>query len=120
LRFRIADGLRVRLVDVPAALEARGFVGDGRVVVEIEDRFCPWNEGRFAIEVSAGAASCSRSDDEPDIACSATDLGATYLGGATFRQLHRAGRVDEVRSGALERVDAMFAADPAPWSPFIF
>ena len=27
LRFRIADGLRVRLVDVPAALEARGFVG---------------------------------------------------------------------------------------------
>jgi len=120
LRFRIADGLRVRLVDVPAALEARGFVGDGRVVVEVEDRFCPWNEGRVAIEVSAGAASCSRTDDEPDIACSATDLGATYLGGATFRQLHRAGRVDEVRSGALERVDAMFATDPAPWSPFIF
>ena len=56
LRFRIADGLRVRLVDVPAALEARGFVGDGRVVVEVEDRFCPWNEGRYAIEVSAGAA----------------------------------------------------------------
>ncbi len=104
LRFRIADGLRVRLVDVPAALEARGFVGDGRVVVEVEDRFCSWNEGRYAIEVSAGAASCSRTDDEPDIACSATDLGATYLGGATFRQLHRAGRVDErPRRGARAR-----------------
>ena len=120
LRLRIADGLRVRLVDVPAALEARGFVGDGRVVVDVEDRFCSWNEGRYAIEVSAGAASCSRTDDEPDIACSATDLGATYLGGATFRQLHRAGRVDELRAGALERVDALFASDPAPWSSFIF
>ena len=120
LRLRIADGLRVRLVDVPAALEARGFVGDGRVVVDVEDRFCSWNEGRYAIEVSAGAASCSRTDEEPDIACSATDLGATYLGGATFRQLHRAGRVDERRAGALERVDALFASDPAPWSPFIF
>jgi predicted acetyltransferase len=120
LRLRIADGLRVRLVDVPAALEARGFVGDGRVVVDVEDRFCSWNEGRYAIEVSAGAASCSRTDEEPDIACSATDLGATYLGGATFRQLHRAGRVDERRAGALERVDELFASDPAPWSPFIF
>ena len=120
LRLRIADGLRVRLVDVPAALEARGFVGDGRVVVDVEDRFCSWNEGRYVIDVSAGAASCTRTEDEPDIACSATDLGATYLGGATFRQLHRAGRVDEIRAGALERVDALFASDPAPWSSFIF
>jgi predicted acetyltransferase len=120
LRLRIADGLRVRLVDVPAALEARAFVGDGRVVVDVEDRFCSWNEGRYAIEVSAGVARCSRTEDQPDIACSATDLGATYLGGATFRQLHRAGRVDEIRSGALESVDALFASDPAPWSAFIF
>jgi predicted acetyltransferase len=95
-------------------------VGEGRVVVAGEARFCSWNEGRYAIEVSSGVASCSRTDDGPDIACSSTDLGATYLGGATFRQLHRAGRVDEIRAGALERVDALFASDPAPWSAFIF
>jgi predicted acetyltransferase len=120
LRFRTTDALRVRLVELPAALEARGFVGDGRIVVEVEDVFCPWNEGRYAIDVAAGTATCGRTDDEPDIVCSAADLGATYLGGATFRQLHRAGRVTELHPGGLDRADALFASDPVPWSSFIY
>jgi predicted acetyltransferase len=120
LRFRTSDALRVRLVDVAAALEARGYIGDGRIVLGVEDAFCPWNEARYALEVTGGAATCGRTDDAPDIACSATDLGATYLGGTTFRQLHRAGRVDELRAGGLGRADSLFASDPAPWSSFIF
>ena len=120
LRFRTGDGLRVRLVDVPAALQARGYVGSGRIVVGVEDPFCPWNEGRYGLEVTGGAATCQRTDDEPDIACSATDLASTYFGGTSFRQLHRAGRVDERRPGGLERADALFASDPAPWSSFFF
>lgn len=120
LRFRTSDALRVRLVDVPAALEARGYIGDGHIVADVEDPFCPWNEGRYALEVTAGAATCGRTDRDPDIACSATDLGATYLGGTTFRQLHRAGRVHELRPGGLERADALFASDPPPWSSFLF
>jgi predicted acetyltransferase len=120
LRFRMSDALRVRLVELPAALEARGYVGDGRIVVEVEDGFCPWNEGRFTLDVTAGTATCGRTGDEPDIACSAADLGAIYLGGTTFRQLHRAGRVAELRPGGLDRADTLFASDPAPWSSFIF
>ena len=115
LRFRTGNALRVRLVDVPAALEARGYAGGGRIVVDVEDTFCPWNEGRYALDVAAGVASCERTDSEPDIVCSAADLGATYLGGATFRQLHRAGRIGEARPGGLERADVLFASDPAPW-----
>jgi predicted acetyltransferase len=120
LRFRTADAMRARLVDVPRALRARGYAGEGRTVVRVADAFCPWNEGAYALEVSAGAATCARTDEEPEIACSAADLGAAYLGGATFRQLQRAGRVEELRPGTLERIDALFASDPAPWSPFIF
>lgn len=120
LRFRTENALRVRLVDVPAALEARGYAGAGRIVIDVEDAFCPWNEGVYALDVTAGSASCARTEDDPDIACSAADLGATYLGGATFRQLHRAGRVNEVRSGGLERADILFASDPAPWSSVSF
>lgn len=120
LRFRTGNALRVRLVDVPAALEARGYAGGGRIVVDVGDTFCPWNEGRYALEVTAGAASCGRTDDEPDIACSAADLGASYLRGATFRQLHRAGRIVEVRPGGLERADILFASDPAPWCSVSF
>jgi predicted acetyltransferase len=120
LRFRTSDGLYIRLVDVPAALEARGYVGEGRLVLDVQDPFCPWNEGRYVLEVSGGDARCTRTDAEPDIACSVTDLGATYLGGVTFRQLHRAGRVDELNAGTLARADALFAGDLAPWNPFVF
>ena len=48
------------------------------------------------------------------------DVGAAYLGGTSFRQLHRAGRVQEQVPGALARADAMFGWDPAPWCPYVF
>jgi predicted acetyltransferase len=120
LRLRTSDGLYIRLVDVPAALEARGYVGEGRLVVDVQDPFCPWNEGRYVLDVTDGAAHCDRTDEEADIACSAADLGATYLGGVTLRQLHRAGRVDELRPGTLAGADALFAGDLAPWNLFVF
>jgi len=120
LRLRVGDGLWVRLVDVPRALEGRRYASEGRLVIEVSDRFCPWNEGRYELVGAPEGAECRRTDAEPDLVCTANDLGATYLGGSTFRQLHRAGQVREERSGALARADAMFASDPAPWSSHLF
>jgi predicted acetyltransferase len=53
-----------------------------------------------------------------DVVCTVNELGAAYLGGVSFRQLQRAGRVEERTKGALARADAMFGWDPAPWSPY--
>jgi hypothetical protein len=47
-------------------------------------------------------------------------LGATYLGGNSFRQLARAQQVKELAPNALARADAMFASDPSPWFGFVF
>ena len=47
-------------------------------------------------------------------------LGSVYLGGFTFEQLVRAGRVEELTEGAAARADAMFASPRAPWCPEIF
>jgi hypothetical protein len=47
-------------------------------------------------------------------------LGSVYLGGFTFSQLARGGRVEELRRGAIARADAMFATERAPWCPEIF
>ncbi len=120
LRLTLKDGLWVRPVDVAAALEARGYAGPGRVVFEVRDRFCAWNEGRFALETALEGAACARTDLAPEIACAVNALGAVYLGGATFRQLWRAGQVQELEPGALARADALFGSDPAPWCPFVF
>jgi predicted acetyltransferase len=119
LRATLRDNLWVRLVDVAGALGARRYAAAGRVVLQVRDEFCPWNDGRYALEAD-GDVVVVRTGDEPDLVCTANDVGAAYLGGTSLRQLHRAGRVEERTPGALARADAMFAWDPAPWSPYVF
>jgi predicted acetyltransferase len=121
LRARMADNLWVRPVDVPGALGARRYGARGRLVLEIADAFCPWNQGRYALDVSNDAAGAAeRTTASADLTCTVNELAAAYLGGTSFRQLHRAGRVHEGTAGALMRADAMFACDPAPWCPYEF
>jgi predicted acetyltransferase len=113
---KLFDGLWVRLVDVGAALSGRTYAGDGSVVFDVRDEFCPWNEGRWQLEGGEAA----RTDADADIALDVADLASPYLGGFTFRELANAGRVAELREGAIARADAMFRTDVAPWCPEIF
>lgn len=115
-RYRMGDGLWVRLVDLGAALSGRGYAEGGRVVFEVRDEFCPWNEGRWRLE----DGEATRTDDEPDLRCDVTALGSVFLGGFTFAELRRASRVEELRGGAVVRADAIFRTDVAPWCPEIF
>lgn len=116
MRFRLGDALSVRLVDVEAALAGRGYAGDGEVVVEVRDAFCPWNDGRYLV----GASGIERTQREADLRLGVDALGSVYLGGFTWRQLWRAGRVEELAEGAVERADRLFRAERAPWCPEIF
>jgi predicted acetyltransferase len=116
MRFRVGDALWVRLVDVAAALGARSLAGDGEVVIEVADAFCPWNEGRWRV----GAAGVDRTDASAELRCDVSVLGSVYLGGFTWEQHARALRVEEVSPGAVARADALFGTDRAPWCPEIF
>ena len=115
LRFSVVDGLRLRMVDVAAALEARRYAADGRVVFGIADPFRPDTSGTYELIAEGGVGRCARSDAAEDLAGSINVLGATYLGGTSFRQLWWSGQVEERSAGALDRADAMFASTPAPW-----
>jgi predicted acetyltransferase len=116
VRVVLARSLWVRLVDVPAALAARAYASDPDVVLEVTDAFCAWNAGRYRL---AGGA-CEPTEAEPDLALDASALGAAYLGGTTLRELAGAGRVRELRAGALARASGAFRGDVAPWCPEIF
>ncbi len=116
MQFRVGDGLWVRLVDVGAALSARGYAADGAIVFDVVDDFCPWNEGVWRL--ADGRA--RRSSAAPQLRCDVSALGAVYLGGFSFAELVRGGRVEELRRGAAARADAMFASSRAPWCPEIF
>lgn len=109
------DGLWVRLLDVVSALGARTYDADGRLVIEVEDRFLPDAGGLFELEVSPEGSICRRSTARPDISLSASELGAVYLGGARLESMARAGRVTEHSAGAVRLFDRMFATMNAPW-----
>lgn len=115
------DALHLRLVDVAAALGARTYGAAVDVVLEVEDAFCPWNEGRWRLVADgAGSAVCTRTEEPADLALSVRELGSAYLGGITLASLAAAGRVRELRSGALARTSRAFAGDVAPWLPHGF
>jgi predicted acetyltransferase len=116
LNFLVREGLWIRLIDVGAALSARGYATDDAIVVNVADEFCPSNDGCWRI----AREGTEKTDAEPDLSCDVASLGCVYLGGFSFAQLARSLRIKELRAGAIARADAMFRTDRAPWCPEIF
>ncbi|MDT9699673.1 GNAT family N-acetyltransferase [Streptomyces sp. P17] len=119
-RPRYRDGLYVRLVEVGAALQARTYQAPVDVVLEVEDAFCPWNSGRWRLSGDAKGASCERTRDAADLTLSVRELGSAYLGGVSLASLGAAGRVRELRQGALAEASVGFGSPVAPWLPHGF
>ena len=113
---RAGDGLFVRLLDVEAALSARAYAAPADLVLEVDDPFCPESGGRFRLRDGR----CERTGDEADLAIGAEELGAIYLGGTPLTALAAAGRVRELRPGALHEAATAFRGAVEPWCPEIF
>ncbi len=91
-----SDSLWVRLIDVPAALEARRYAAPVDVVLEVTDPLLTGNAGRWRLTGGPDKATCVRTGEPADLACSITDLGAVYLGGTSLASLAAAGRVQRL------------------------
>jgi predicted acetyltransferase len=116
MRLRVSDTLWIRLVDVGAALSGRAYANDGRIVFEVRDASCPWNEGRWKLE----GGEATRTDAPAELALDVDALGSAYLGAVSFAQLREAMRVEELAAGAIGHADALFEWRPLPWCPEIF
>jgi predicted acetyltransferase len=116
MRFRVGDGLWLRLVDVGAALSSRSYATEDTLVLEVRDAFCPWNDGRWKLQ----GGEVERTTAPAELALDVADLASVYLGCFKFADLFRAGLVGELAEGALGRADALFRTDRAPWCPEIF
>jgi predicted acetyltransferase len=120
LHFQVRDGTWLRLVDVPPALEARRYSQEGRLVLEVRDETAQWNDGSYELDGGPDGATCRAVGASPDLSMRVDDLAAAYLGGVSFRALSDAGRVNEMKAGALKTADEMFSSPVAPWCPWIF
>jgi len=117
LHWRVVDGLWVRLVDVGAALSARAVRGEGRITFDVpSDPIFADNVGTWTVEDGVARRSRRRADVRLDVQA----LASAYLGGFTFAELARAGRVEEITRGGVARADALYGVDVKPWCPEIF
>jgi predicted acetyltransferase len=112
LQLKLGDGIWLRLVDVGEALRRRSYAGEGAVVLEVADAFCPWNERRYRAGVDAG-----KTDGAADLRMDVSDLASAYLGAFSFERLAAAGRVEELTDGAIARASALFRTELPPYCP---
>lgn len=117
LRAQPYDALWLRLVDVGRALAARRYPAPVNLVLEVRDRFCAWNDGRWALVGHPAGAFCSPTDADPDLVLDVEALGAAYLGGVSLATLQAAGRVTEVSPGAVVQAGTAFRWPVTPWCP---
>jgi predicted acetyltransferase len=113
LRQTVGDALWLRIVDVEQALQARSYAAAERVIFAVDDPLCRWNTGSWQLDTTGSSVSVTRTGTATEVTLTPSDLAAIYLGGFTLAQLARAGRVEP--SAALERMDAMFHTNIAPY-----
>jgi predicted acetyltransferase len=113
----VSDALYVRIVDLPAALEARQYATGLDAVLEVTDPLIEANTGRWRLAGGPAKVTCTRTEDPADFACSITDLGAAYLGGTSLAGLAAAGRVRQF-TGNLPSVAFGWHRQPGPIEVF--
>jgi len=109
----------LRILDVAACLEGRGYAAPGRLGFEVADRL-GFASGMWLLEVDAdGKGAVTRAETFPDdvavVSLSVNELSSIYLGGVRADTLARAGRITELRSGAAAAIDASFRSVRTPW-----
>jgi predicted acetyltransferase len=105
----VDDWLWMRILDVVAAFEARGYVNDGEIVFGVSD-LLGHAEGTYRMRVASGRAAVERADGAaPDVEFDAWVLGSLYLGGVDPVVLKMAGQLHERTLGATVRLRALLA-----------
>jgi predicted acetyltransferase len=119
----IEDRLYVRILDPEAAFTARGYQGEGRLVLDVTPPPAPEGAadmapGRWVLEAAPDGASCRRAQpgEEADLRLGLPALGSLYMGGFPASLLAAGGRIEELRSGRLAVADALLTTRPAPRS----
>jgi predicted acetyltransferase len=104
------DDLWLRIMDVPAVLEARTYQADLSAVIDVSDGFRS-DGGRFALDVRDGRARCTPTNAEADIHMGLDVLGSLYLGAHKASSFASANRLHTSELGLIARLDAAFVSD---------
>ena len=109
------DSLWLRLIDVGAALTARGYSSACDVVVDVVDPTCPWNQRAWRLTVDDdGVGTCQPTSDEADVRLPVQALGAAYLGSRSIATQADQGLVTELTPGSVWLLSRAMSSDREP------
>lgn len=118
LNRRTSDGIWLRVVDVAAALAARGYDLAGETTLEIaEDSECPWNVGTFRLATDATQAEAEKTQatsGSAEVQITTQGLASLLAGHASLSQLVRVGRAEAKNAKRLPALDALFSTRYRP------
>jgi len=115
LGVKASDSLWLRLIDVDAALTARGYSSACDIVLDVVDPVCPWNQRAWRLSVDeGGVATCEPTADNADVRLPAEVLGAAYLGSRSLATQAHQGLVTELTPGSLRLLSRAMSCDREP------
>ncbi|MEZ0241436.1 MAG: sterol carrier protein domain-containing protein, partial [Chloroflexota bacterium] len=115
------DGMFARLHDLPRALEARTYAGEGSVVLEVVDPERSEKPELVLLDAGRDGVRCTWTDRSPDLTVHLAALSGAYLGGTPLSRIAIGfGGADEGSSGALRRVERLFRTADEPWCSTFF
>ena len=111
------EGAWFRVIDVPAALENRGYFEEGEIVIEVfGDDIADWNNGKWKLEVSQGQAVAQSTKESPDLKIGIKALGSLFTGMRRARELAAWGLIEGNRN-SMSVADNLFVTNHAPHCP---
>ncbi|GAB3748410.1 GNAT family N-acetyltransferase [Nocardiopsis nanhaiensis] len=112
--------LWLRLVDLPGALSERPYAMPFEAVLDVTDRYAPWNAGRWRVKADTDGARVERTEAAPDLSLDTFHLGAAHLGQTSLTGFLHAGLVTEHTPGTVTRLDTALHRFDAPFCGVIF
>lgn len=102
------DALWLRIIDIPATLQARTYEADLSVVMEISDTAL--GKATFALTIRDGKAQVAPTDSAPDLHVDVSVLGSIYLGAHRPSAFATANRLRCNDAHLLRQLDLAFAS----------
>ncbi|ELZ96849.1 hypothetical protein C440_03708 [Haloferax mucosum ATCC BAA-1512] len=106
----IKPGAMVRIVDVPAALEAVSLpeTVSFDLAIEVTDDRCAWNDDTFRVVADAGTTTVEKTDVNPDATIEIGALSQLLVGARSVSRVVRTDRLSVTGSDAADALDSAF------------
>ena len=109
-----------RIIDVEQALPGRCYRDEGTLIFEIIDDLCPWNRGRWKLDISPSQATISHTSAEPQLVMPISTLAMLAFGQISATEAARMQRLDVHETDALSLWDKAMRTAYRPFCADVF